>query len=221
MQAISPSESLVQLRLAEAEQRDVLACLHDYKAVLDGHFALHRGRHSTKMLRFRGIGRDATALVRVTRALSEQLPAQLKHALELPGVKLLCPETAGFFLANALSRKYEAELVITQTDLRRLPTKSLLAGSIRSNDRIVIVNDVAGTGASIESLRELAVERHARVEGILTFGVVDEHAFRRYCEQARLPAHWLVTAGWKTHTPEVDCPGCSSRAPLMPVAELI
>lgn len=187
------------------------------KALMEGHFALHQGRHAVHALRFRGIARDPKALKSVVDALEQLLPSAI--ASQSSGAKVLSPESAGFFLGNELARRKGAELVICQTDMRRLPTKSLLSGTIEPNERVVIVNDVAGTGASINALRELVAERSGVLVGAVLFGVIQPDRFRKDCERLALPYHWLVAGKWATYAPGVDCPGCDARLPLLPITE--
>jgi len=210
---------LIAIDATERTQSAISASLIRCRAVVSGHFALHRGRHAATALRFRGIGQDPDALAVVVDALFERMPPSLAELL--PGAKVLSPESSGFFLGNAIARRCEAPLVISQTDTRRLPTRSLLSGTIEPGDRVMLVNDVAGTGASIDALRVLVAERHAFLSGVIVFGVVQPEQFRRYCSDLELPAHWLITAKWRNYTPAVDCPGCTAGAPLIPIAEFV
>lgn len=209
----------IEIRASEASRQEIAARLRASRAILDGHFVLHRGHHATMALKFRGVARQAATLDAIVSALFEQMPERLADAL--PGAKILSPETSGFFLGSAIARRSGATLAVSQTDLRRLPTRSLLAGSIQANERVFIVNDVAGTGASIDLLRELVAERHARLQGIILFGVVDDESFRSYCARLDVPVHWLVTAHWRPHTADLDCPGCKAGSPLVPIAEIL
>jgi adenine/guanine phosphoribosyltransferase-like PRPP-binding protein len=219
--AVQRVSETVEVDAKDPRRAPIMEALRTHSAVLTGHFGLHRRRHATSVLRFRGIGRDPEALELVVAALLEGMPAPLRSSLK--GAKVLCPETAGFFLGSAIADACGMDLAISQTDLHRLPVKSLLSGSISRNERVVIVNDVAGTGASVERLRELVVAQHAKLEGIILFGVVDDETFRKYCASLGLPAHWLVTAKWApcTYTPDVDCPGCKAGEPLEPVSEIV
>jgi adenine/guanine phosphoribosyltransferase-like PRPP-binding protein len=209
---------LIDINAPAGVRTSVADALSAAKAVVKGHFALHAHRHAVHALRFRGIARDPLALETVVDVLDAQLPGSI--ASQFPGAKVLSPESAGFFLGNELARRRDAELVICQTDMRRLPTTSLLSGAIQPNDRVVIVNDVAGTGASLDALRNVAAERGALLVGAVLFGVVQPDRFRDECERLDLPYHWLVTGKWTTHAPRVDCPGCMANLPLMPIAEL-
>jgi adenine/guanine phosphoribosyltransferase-like PRPP-binding protein len=153
----------------------------------------------------------------VVEALVATLPEGVQR--ELAGAKLLTPESAGFFLGRALAMRYGRPLVVAQTDLRRLPTPALRSGVIQPNDRVVLVNDVARTGTSLDALRELVVEHGGRVAAVVLFGVVGSAAVTEYCARWHLPSHWLVTARWETYAPE-GCPGCKTGEPLSSIVEL-
>jgi orotate phosphoribosyltransferase len=211
---------LISVDANEAMQETILQALARSHALLTGHFALHRGRHAANALRFRGMGRDPASARAVTEAIIARAPDAVTHALA--GAKLLTPESAGFLLGRALAIRYQVPHVVAQTDLRRLPTKALRAGVIQPNDRVVLVNDVASTGASLDILRELVAERGGRAVAVVLFGVAGSAAaaaVTAYCARWQLPAHWLVSARWDTYAPE-GCPGCQAGQPLSSVAEL-
>lgn len=219
IQTIENISDYLEVNAAEASRTKLTKILRERKAVLKGHFALHRTRHAVNALRFRGIGQDPAALTAVAEMLFEEMPAALNDAFTK--AKVLSPETSGFFLGEEIARSRGLELAIAQTDLRRLPTSSLLVGGIQAGDRIMIVNDIAGSGASTEALRSLIAERHATLQGIVVFGVVDDSAFRRYCTELRVAGHWLVTATWKTYMPDDECPGCRAATALVPISEFV
>ena len=207
---------LITIDTNEATRSTILRVLARSRALLTGHFAFHRERHSANALRFRGVARDPTFVRDVVEAIIAGAPSSVEHALA--GAKLLAPESSGSFLGRALATRYARPLVVAQTDLRRLPTKALLSGSIQPNDRVVLVNDVASTGASLDVLRQLVAERGGLAVAVVLFGVIDSAAVTAYCARWQLPSHWLVTARWETNSPQV-CPGCKAGEPLIPVAE--
>ena len=216
---ISDPEQLARLVAIDAEPAVREAIIHQLaqsSALLAGHFALHRERHSRTALRFRGVARDAKFMDMVVDAVVTRAPADLLD--ELVGATILTPESSGFFLGRKLVARFGTRHVVAQTDLRRLPTKTLLSGAIQPNDRVVLVNDVASTGASLDLLRQLVVERGGLAVGVMLFAVVGRAEFERYCAVQRLPSCWLVTAQWETYVPAV-CPACKSGDPLTPIAE--
>jgi orotate phosphoribosyltransferase len=213
----TPSQ-LVTVDADQAAQVIVLRHLAQPSALIRGHFALHRGRHSTTALRFRDIGRDPEFMRTVIDALVAHAPDELARAFA--GAKVLTPESSGLFLGRALAARYGTPHVVAQTDLRRRPTKTLLSGAIQPNDRVVLVNDVGSTGASLDPLRELVAERGGLAVGVVLFAVVGGDGIEKYCATWHLPSRWLVTARWDTYAPE-RCPGCRAGEPLTPVAEFV
>lgn len=217
----SPSESIARLVTVDADDamRDgILQRLAASRAVLTGHFALHRGRHSTTALRFRGVGRDPQFMRDVVEAIVARASSEIVDAL--PGATLLTPQSSGFFLGRALAARYRTPHVVAQTDLSRRPIRTLLSGAIRPRDRVILVNDVASTGASLDPLREIVTERGGLTAGVVLFAVVGRTEFESYCAKWQLASRWLVTARWETYAPEV-CPGCKAGDPLIPVTEFV
>ncbi|HEY0478055.1 MAG TPA: hypothetical protein VGD37_11050 [Kofleriaceae bacterium] len=209
---------LVTVDADEAAQDVLLRRLTQSSALLTGHFALHRGRHSTAALRFRGLGRDPVFMRTAIDAIVARAPEELTRALA--GAKVLTPESSGFFLGRALAARHGTSHVVARTDLRRLPTKTLVAGAIEPNDRVVLANDIASTGASLERLRELVVERGGLVVGVVLFAAIGSAGIQQYAARWQLPSRWLVTAQWKTYSPEI-CPGCRAGEPLISVTEFV
>ena len=216
MSAPADLTDVIDIAAAEPVRSRLVEAMTRTRTLLSGHFALYRDRHATTALRFRGVGRDEAARGVVLDALLAGAPAELRAAL--PHATLLTPESSGFFLGKALADRHHTRHVVVQTDLRRIPTKRLLAGAIAANDRVVLVNDVASTGVSLNVMRELVTERNAIVAGVLLFAAVGGPLVADYCATWHLPVHWLVTARWPTY-PSGACPGCTAGTPLVPIAE--
>lgn len=210
---------LVSVDAEDAARTRIVRTLAESRALLTGHFALPRGRHSMTALRFRSVGRNPAFMSAVVETIVARAPAELTH--ELKGAKILTPESSGLFLGRALAEHYRTMQAIAHTDLRRLPTRKLLVGSIRPNDRIVLVNDIAGTGTSLDALRQLVAERGGLAVGVALFAVARGTGVAEYCRKWQLPWYRVATARWETYAPE-SCPGCKSGEPLTPVtAEFI
>jgi orotate phosphoribosyltransferase len=204
----------VAINAREDVAEQILAVLARTNAILPGHFALHRGRHAPLALRFRAIARDPASLALVSSALLEQA------RWSWDDVTIISPETAGFFLGDALARKTGRPHAVVNTDLRRLPTDRLIAGSIESGTPAVIVNDVAGTDKNLAPILRLLSERGAILRGVLVFAVVGSDAFLRFCHREKTQGAWLVAAQWVSveKGPET-CTGCRDRRPTTPIAE--
>ncbi|MBK9036409.1 MAG: hypothetical protein IPL61_35035 [Myxococcales bacterium] len=135
---------------------------------------------------------------------------------------VIVPESAGFFLGDALAQRLGAGIAVARTDLQRRPARSLYDGTIHQTDRVLVVNDVVTTGASLEPLLDLVGDRGATVSGVLVFGALDGPGFRAILNRRRVPGDHLLEAGpaWVLRSPE-ECPACArGELPLLPAAEL-
>lgn len=187
------------------------------RSVLRGHFALRRGQHTRTALRFRAIGRDGAALEASARRVSDLA------TWDWANVKILSPESAGFFLGAALAKLHAAPHAVAQTDLMRAPTDRLVTGSpeLARDERVVLVNDVASSGASLDPLRDLAARSGARVIGACLFSVVGFADFSAYCHRHRLVHVAITVAHWPLMPPGAQsCSGCESHESVVPIAEL-
>lgn len=188
--------------------------LADTGALLRGHFGLYGGKHTEYFIRFRALSRDQELLHQV----ADHLVARVE-----PGVDtVIVPESAGFFLGDAIASRLGATVAVARTDLQRRPGRTLFNGAVHRGDSVLVVNDVVTTGASLEPLLDLAADRGARVAGVLVFGALDGPGFRAVLNRREIPGEHLVEAGpaWTQHDPDA-CPACARGViPLMPAAEL-
>ncbi len=182
-------------------------------ALLHGHFGLHGGKHTDYFIRFRALSRSTELLGLVADHLVTRVEPDV--------TTVIVPESAGFFLGDALATRLGATVAVARTDLQRRPARSLYNGTIHRGDRVLVVNDVVTTGTSLEPLLELAADRGATVTGVLVFGALDGPGFRSMLNRRQVPGDHLLEAGpaWALRDPE-ECPACARGEPLLPAAEL-
>jgi adenine/guanine phosphoribosyltransferase-like PRPP-binding protein len=206
--------SALAINPAVADPAAVAAAIARTGAILHGHFALRRELHIDTAVRFRAIGRDPDALA----LIAAQLAGLASWSWDR--VRVLAPESAGFFLGAAVARLRGVPHAVVETDARRLPTGTLATGEIAAGDRVVLVNDVGSTGAGFEPMLELIAERGARAIGVLLFTVVGADAFAAWCARRGLVGHHLTVARWGELPPgAATCAGCAAALPLVPVTE--
>jgi orotate phosphoribosyltransferase len=191
---------------------EVRAIVRDTRAVMPGHFLLQSGRHSPCLLRFAAIGRAPQVAARIAALLHERATA-----VDFGDALILCPESAGFFLGNALGDRTGRPVAVAKIDLRRRPTMVLRAGHILAKQPVVVVNDVVTTGASLEPLIALA-RSHGELRGVVAFAALDFAAFNDFCKKKALPGMVLARTAWPTSAP-AQCPQCAAGDPLLPAAE--
>ena len=184
-------------------------------ALLRGHFGLQSGRHTEYFIRFRALSRDPAVLDEVARHLlaGAEVPA---------GAIVLVPESAGYFLGEAIRARIGGALAVARTDLQRRPARALLHGVVVPGAPVVVINDVVTTGASLEPLLDLASDRGGTIAAALVFGALDGTGFRAMLGRRRIVGDHLLEAGpaWASWQPEA-CPACRAGGPpLLPAAEL-
>lgn len=182
-------------------QAELVRLVAESGAVLDNHFALASGAHAQYFLRFRSLGADP--------ARAQQIASEILATKRVPfdGVTLVAPESAGFFLADALRRQIGASVAVLSTDARRRPGDQLRPPSALSKGtRVVLVNDVATTGRSLEMLKAQVEAHEASVVGVVLFAVLGSKV-REPLQRWKVPSVWLVEPTWPTY--EADrCPLC-------------
>lgn len=202
---ISPRRGLPEL---------LYRALAETGALLRGHFSLYDGKHSEYFIRFRALSRDPELLAQIAGHLVAQVD---------PGVQtVIVPESAGFFLGDAIATQLGATVAVARTDLQRRPGRTLFNGAVHRGDSVLVVNDVVTTGTSLEPLLDLAADRGATVAGVLVFGALDGPGFRSVLNRRQLPGEHLLEAGpaWILRSP-AECPVCArGTEPVFPAAEL-
>lgn len=207
--------SALAINPAAGDPAAVAAAIDRTGTLLHGHFALRRELHIATAVRFRAIGRDPAALA----LIADQLAGLATWRWD--DVRVLSPESAGFFLGAAIARRHDRPHAVVETDARRLPTSTLAAGHLHAGEPVVLVNDVGATGAGFEPMLELIARRGARAIGVLLFAVVGADGFAAWCNQRGLPGHYLTIARWDEVPPgPATCAGCADALPLVPVTEL-
>ena len=205
MVVVSPRRGLPEL---------LFRALADTGALLRGHFGLHGGKHTEYFIRFRALSRDRTLLGLVADHLVARVEGEV--------ATVIVPESAGFFLGDAIATRLGATVAVARTDLQRRPGRTLFNGAVHRGDSVLVVNDVVTTGTSLEPLLDLAADRGAVVAGVLVFGALDGPGFRAVLNRRVIPGEHLLEAGpmWTLHEAD-QCPACArGLIPLMPAAEL-
>jgi orotate phosphoribosyltransferase len=214
---VTDPERVRQLITAEPRPgvaADVTDVLARSGALLAGHFLLKSGEHTPHFLRFAQIGREPELVAIVAHRLIETARVELRAST------ILCPETAGFFLGSAIAREVGAEIAVARVDVaRRRPGTQLRTGDIAPGARVIIVNDVVTSGASITRLVDLARAAGAHVAAAMMFATLDDRRLKRYLNDHDLPGAWLASATWSI-VDATSCPQCKAGEELLPVAEL-
>lgn len=118
-------------------------------------------------------------------------------------------------LGRAVADVLGTDLVVAAIDDHRRPTATLRHGQLAAGARLLIVNDVITTGASLEPLLTLP---RMKVVGVAAFAVLSTDPLRRLESARGVRAQWLVSGTWSTYE-RTACPLCVDRVPLVPASE--
>jgi orotate phosphoribosyltransferase len=191
----------------------LLEIVADCGVLLKGHFGLQSGNHSEYFVRFAQIGRDRDAIARVAQHLLDEL-GRINFDV------VLCPESGGYFLGQAIAERAGAKLGVSAINALRQPSHVLRRGEIPEGASVLIANDVVTTGHSLVPLIDAtAGVCGTRIAAVATFASLRPQQFSRFRADRGLAGAHLVSATWPTFAP-VDCPICRTHESLVPAAEL-
>ncbi len=171
--------------------------LRDCGALLEGHFLLSSGRHSGKYIeKFRILEQP-----RLTERLAQEMAAGFKDE----SVALVAGlSTGGALIAHEVAKALQccflfAERVSGQLMLRR-------GFRIDRGARVLVVEDVLTTGASVQELINLLRDEGGQVVGVACL-------VQRGEPHLDIPFFALMRLPLETYPPD-DCPLCARGIPL-------
>jgi len=184
------------MTISEAEVRKAF---EEAGALLRGHFLLSSGLHSDTFLQAARVLQEPPRAERLCAAL-----AGLWREAE-PEV-VVGPATGGIILAYEVARQLHARALFSE---RRDGRMALGRGFyLRPGERVLVVDDVITTGASVRETAELVEALGARVVGV---GCL---ADRGGGGALGWPCRGLLRLDPKEYRPE-DCPQCRAGVPLV------
>ena len=137
--------------------KDILKIFEEKGALLKGHFLLSSGLHSDTYLQ--------CALVLQYPDLASLLTEELTKNLEVEKVDVVIgPALGGIILAYELARKMGARAIFAE----RVEGKMQLRRgfTVHKGERVLLVEDVITTGASLKEVEDLVREKGGIIAGI-------------------------------------------------------
>ena len=182
-------------------EEPVLEVFREAGALLEGHFLLTSGLHSPKYLQCARVMEDP--------ACGENLCRQLARAFV--GDRIECvvgPAIGGILVAYELARALGVRAVFAE----RQDGKMILRRgfSIKSGERLLLVEDVVTTGGSLREVQDLMTAAGGQVVAVAS--LVDRSSGRD--AGFGMPLTSLVKVDVPTYTPE-SCPLCTAGVPLV------
>ena len=167
-------------------------------ALLEGHFVLTSGLHSTNYLQCALVLQHPSEAEAFGRAIAERFAGQRIETVAAPAI-------GGIIIGWEVARALGVRSVWTEREGGRMTLRR--GFNVRDGERVVVVEDVITTGGStretIEALRDLG----ANVVGAAS--IIDRSGGRA---DVGAPRHALATLDVPTHAPEA-CPLCAQGVP--------
>lgn len=176
----------------------VLDLFRESGALLEGHFKLSSGLHSTGYLQCALVLQDATRAETLGRMLGEHLKGYGATAV-------LSPAIGGLIIGHEVGRALGVKAIFAE---RQEKTLTLRRGfSLSPADRVVIIEDVVTTGLSTRETIDVAKATGATV--VAAGSIID----RSGKQELGVPYAALATLVLPTYQPEA-CPLCAAGSPV-------
>jgi len=169
-------------------------------ALLEGHFRLSSGLHSSGYLQ--------CALVLQHPAVAEALGAAIASAAsDLHPTVVMSPALGGVVIGQEVGRALGVRAIFAE---RQDGVLMLRRGfTLSPTDRVLVVEDVLTTGGSTRETMRVAAAAGGRVVGAAA--IVDRSGGAARFD---VPLHTLVKIDLPTHQPEA-CPLCAKGVPIV------
>ena len=169
-------------------------------ALLDGHFRLTSGLHSTGYLQ--------CALVLQHPVDAEACGAAIAERVRglSPGV-VLSPALGGIVIGQEVGRALGVRAIFAERQDGKLTLRR--GFSIAPGEKVVIVEDVVTTGGSTQETIDVA--RAAGATVVAAAAIIDRSGGKQRID---VPFHALATISLPTYEPE-QCPMCAEGTPIV------
>jgi orotate phosphoribosyltransferase len=163
-------------------------------ALLEGHFILSSGLHSTKYLQCALLLQHPAEAVRFGQALAEQFQDQRIETVAAPAI-------GGIVIGYEVARQLGARFIWTEREAGQM---SLRRGfTIRAGESVLVVEDVITTGGSTRETVEALRNAGARV--VSAASIIDRSSGRA---DVGVPRVALATLDVPSHAPSA-CEACA------------
>ena len=179
---------------------DVLTLFRRSGALLEGHFRLSSGLHSSGYLQ--------CALVLSHPRDSETLGAALGAEVRSLGVEVvLSPALGGIVIGQEVARALGVRAIFAERQDGKLTLRR--GFSLNPAEKVLVVEDVLTTGGSTRETIEVA--HAAGAEVVAAAAIIDRSGGTHGLD---VPFHALVSLSVPTHQPE-SCPLCAQGLPII------
>ena len=187
------------------QDEEVLAEFRASKALLEGHFLLSSGRHSTHYLQCARVLMDPMRASRLAAALASRIPRELRKDI----AKVVAPAMGGVIIGHEMGRALGVDAMFVE---RPSGSFELRRGfSLEPGEKVLMVEDVITTGlSSREAIR--AIE-DAGGEVIAAASLVDRTSGT---VDLNVPYFPLITLTFPTYAPDELPPELAASEAIKP-----
>ncbi|MCL4513930.1 MAG: orotate phosphoribosyltransferase [Candidatus Eremiobacteraeota bacterium] len=180
------------------ETRKILILFQEKKAVLEGHFLLTSGLHSSYYIQCAKIFEDPETAAKIVKELIKIFDN--KEISYIVG-----PAVGGILLAYELAKQLKTKTVYTERENGKM---SLRRGFfIPPGSKVLIAEDVLTTGGSVLEVADLLTKQGIEVLGVAAL-------VNRGNVHLPYPAYWLLTLDLPAYSPD-NCPLCREDKALV------
>ena len=213
--------------LYSLQENDLWEMMDFSKAIiLDGHFELLCKKHSELFFRFAAISQYPSYFAKI----SKELVAWVKQNKSLPSIDVvLGPTSQGMFFAYDIARELNGDTrngitraVYATIDEIGCPQNKLAKGfEIKSNESVLVVNDMTTTGKGLQTLLQLVEDAGGRIAGIGLFANrgLDEYRVKELQKKYTSKFHSIIDLDMPTWD-AADCQQCDVNSPIIKSGEL-
>ena len=179
---------------------ELLAALIERGAILDGHFKLSSGRHSSRFVQKFRILEDPRLVTEVAAAMLGQLP----RVAPIAATVVASAAVGGIVLGYECARQLRTFGIFVEKE-NGVPT--LRRGfTLRPGDRVLIVEDVITTGLSVREIIDVVRAAGAMVAAVAII-------VRRAQVEFGVPTIALLDLPIESYDPAA-CPQCAGGIPV-------
>jgi len=181
------------------DQSTVLDLFRQSGALLEGHFRLTSGLHSSGYLQCALVLQHPTHAETLGRALAARFQ-------ELGATAVLSPALGGLIIGHEVARAIGVRAIFAERLDGALTLRRGFA--LAPSDRVIVIEDVVTTGGSTRETMDVARAAGATAAG--AGAIIDRSGGRSTLD---VPFHALATVALPTYQPEA-CPLCAAGVPV-------
>jgi orotate phosphoribosyltransferase len=176
--------SLFKVRPAFKDiENEIIDNMTSSGAILRGHFKLESGLHSKYFFRFA----DYSSKLDHIDLISEKIILELSSS-RLDFEAIFVQPSSGRFLAYLLSKKLNKKLIVARVDDRNLPTGEIVNEyELHPNDRVVVLEDLATTGSSLETMIAAIKKRGSKPVAMIIFATRNKEKMDAFEKEQGIP----------------------------------